>query len=75
MTWEIILGLITIFGALISLMTLVVRVNRTLVSLEEAVKQLRDFMARQTGTNDEFSRSLHECDKRISSLELSKGGR
>ena len=44
MTWEIMSGLIVLSGAFISVMNVVIRVNRTLVSLEKTVQSLKEYM-------------------------------
>ena len=40
MTWEIVSGFAVLLGAVISIMNIVVRVNRSLISLEETVRRL-----------------------------------
>ena len=54
MTWEILCGLITILSSMIAVGTVLVKLIRTLATLESAVRELKDFITRQTGKNDYF---------------------
>lgn len=69
MTWEIVTGFIVLLGAVISIMNVVVKVNRTLVSLEETVRQLKDYMEKQGDKNEHFYNALASLDKRVTILE------
>ncbi len=69
MTWEIVTGFIVLLGAVISIMNVVVKVNRTLVSLEETVRQLKDYMEKQGTKNEHFYNALSALDKRVTILE------
>ena len=69
MTWEIITGFTVLLGAVISIMNVVVRVNRSLISLEETVRQLRKYMERQGAKNEHFYNELNTLDKRVTLLE------
>ena len=69
MTWEIITGFTVLLGAVISIMNVVVKVNRSLISLEETVRQLRAYMERQGTKNEHFYNELNILDKRVTVLE------
>lgn len=69
MTWEIALGIFTLVSAFAAVTNVTARVNRSLVSLEAAVHQLRAFMERQESRNDLFSARIEDLDIRISRLE------
>lgn len=69
MTWEIITGFTVLLGAVISIMNVVVRVNRSLISLEETVRQLKTYMERQGAKNEHFYNELNILDKRVTLLE------
>ncbi len=76
MTWEIITGFTVLLGAVISIMNIVVKVNRTLTSLEETVRSLKSYMERQSAKNEHFFRQLNILDKRVTLIEergLAKG--
>ena len=42
MTWEIAVGIFTIVGAFSAVMQTVLKVNKTLIGLDESVKQLKN---------------------------------
>ena len=69
MTWEIVVGIVTLVSALCSVISVVLRVNRTLVSLEDAVKELRTFMEGQCKENQTVRKILSNLDRRLSRLE------
>ncbi len=69
MTWEIVVGLTTLSGALIAVMNVVVRVNRTLTSLESAVKRLDEAVREQSAKNRTFYEQLGSHELRLSMLE------
>lgn len=69
MTWEIAVGMFGIISAFIAVMNIVVKVNSTLSKLESTVKQLREYMERQSEKNAHFYSALAEYEKRISILE------
>ena len=75
MTWEIISGFAVLLGAVISIMNVVIKVNRTLTSLEETVRQLRDYMEHQGVKNEHFLRELNILDKRVTLFEERELGR
>ena len=68
-SWEIIAGLVTLLGAFISVMTVVVKVNGTLTRLDEAVRQLRAALSDQQKQSDAFADTLAAHETRISLLE------
>lgn len=69
MSIEIIAGLGTILTALVSLMGVVIRASKTLVALEEAVKQLKSFMESQSKKNNGFLKQIVDHERRISQIE------
>ena len=69
MTWEIMSGLIVISGAFLSVMNVVIRVNRTLVSLEKTVQSLKEYMEKQERRNEHFYSVLNILDKRVTVIE------
>ena len=64
--WETVAGAVTLIGAFISVMTVVVKVNGR---LEEAVRQLREFIENQDERNEHFVSKLASHETRISLLE------
>jgi len=72
-SWEIIAGLVTLVGAFISVMTVVVKVNGTLTRLDEAVRQLRAAIGEQQKQNDAFASTLAAHETRIALLEDRRG--
>lgn len=75
MTWEIISALIVLLGAFISVLNVVVRVNRTLVSLERTVQTLIGYIEKQDKKNGHFYSGLNILDKRVTLLENGVFGR
>ncbi len=69
MSIELIAGLGTILTALVSLLGVVIRASRTLVALEEAVKQLKSFMENQSKKNNGFLKQIVDHERRISQIE------
>ena len=69
MTWEIFAGLATAMGAFLPVFSVILRLNRSLVALEEAVKQLRSYMEKQSGRNQGFSERLLDHERRLVQLE------
>ena len=69
MTWEILCGFFTLLSALIALGTVLVKLIRTLTNLESAVRELRDFITRQSGKNEFFYKELIRLDKKLTLLE------
>ena len=74
MTWEILCGLITILSSMIAVGTVLVKLIRTLATLESAVRELKDFITRQTGKNDYFFKEIARIDREIADLEAQLGG-
>ena len=68
-TWEITAGIITLLGAFISVMTVVVKVNATLTRLDEAVRQLREALDEQQKQSEYFARTLAAHETRLTLLE------
>ena len=69
MTWEIAVGMFGIISAFVAVMNIVVKANSTLSKLESAVKQLKDYMERQSEKNAHFYTALADYEKRISFIE------
>ena len=69
MTWEIFLGLATAVAAFFPIVSVVLKLNRSLVSLEAAVKQLHEYMEKQSGRNHGFSERLLDHERRLIRLE------
>ncbi|MBQ7011932.1 MAG: hypothetical protein IJN63_09530 [Clostridia bacterium] len=69
MSWDILCGLITLVTFLVAVGGVLVRLTRTLATLEEAVRELKDFITRQSGKNDYFYKELARMDKEIAALE------
>ena len=74
MTWEIFVGLTTLLTAFLSIMSVVVKVNRSLVSLESAVKQMTSTLEKQQRKNSSFSNQLLDHEKRLIRLEATRQG-
>ena len=69
MTWEILIGLLTLITALIAIMNVVVKVNRALTALELSVKQLDDSIKGQADVNKKIVYNLSRHEKRLVALE------
>ena len=69
MTWEILSGFAVLLGAVISIMNIVVKVNKSLISLEETVRSLKVYMEKQDIKNGHFYDELNILDKRVTLLE------
>ncbi len=68
-TWEILVGLAGILTPFLSVMSVVVKVNRSLVSLENAVKQMTLTLEKQHKKNGSFALQLSDHEKRLLLLE------
>ena len=75
MTWEIVLGIFALVSAFIAVLNIVVRVNRTLCSLEIVVKQIKECIEKQSEKNGVFFSRLSEHDIRLNRLEDAIGSR
>lgn len=69
MTWEIFAGLATAITAFLPILSVVLKLNRSLVSLEAAVKQLHEYMEKQSEKNHGFSDRLLDHERRLIRLE------
>lgn len=69
MTFELIAGVTAALTAFLSVMGIVSKIGRALASLEEAVKQLRQFMESQSKKNSGFLKQIVEQERRIALLE------
>lgn len=69
MTWEIAIGIFTLVGAFSAVMQVVMKINKTLVELDDSVKQLKKFMERQAKKNEDFVKKLAQHELRLSRLE------
>lgn len=69
MTWQIAVGFFTILSALISVVTVAVKVNRAIVLLEAAVKRLEEQAASQEKLNERIDKALHGIDRRLILVE------
>jgi len=69
LTWEIVLGLCTILSAFIAVFNIVIRVNKTLCSLEVVVKQIKECIEKQSEKNGVFFERLAEHEIRLTRLE------
>lgn len=67
MTWEIVVGIITLVGFVVSIATLASKLSRTLASLEAALKTLCDTLEELKKNNKESHKDIyhklddHEC--------------
>ena len=68
-TWEITAGIVTLLGAFISVMSVVVKVNGTMSRLDEAVRRLRESIEAQQRQSEGFARTLAAHETRITVLE------
>ena len=67
--WEKVVGLTALISACIPLLGVVLKLNRSLVALEEAVKQLRSYIEKQSERNHGFSDRLLDHERRLVKLE------
>ena len=72
MTWEIAVGFFTIVGAFSAVMQVVMKVNRTLICLDDSVRQLKKFMEKQAKKNEDFVKKLAQHELRLCRLECSE---
>lgn len=69
MTWEILVGLITVFSACVTLCTLIFKLSKTLTALEAAVKALIEYKSESKEEHDGMHKQLEDHEKRINILE------
>lgn len=69
MTWEIALGFFSLVSAFTAVMKIVVKVNRTLTSLEAAVNRLNEHIGGQTVKNEKIFEKLGKHEIRLIRLE------
>ena len=74
MTWDIVAGLCTLMTALLPILSVVLKLNRSLVALEEAVKQLRAYIEKQSERNHGFSDRLLDHERRLVRQESERTG-
>lgn len=70
MTWEIAVGFFSIVSAFFAVMKVVVRINKTLVSLDLSVSRLNEYMERQSAKNEKIFNSLDNHERRLARLEV-----
>ena len=66
---ELIAGVAALLTAFISVMSSISKVGQAIASLEEAVKQLKQFMDSQSKKNSGFLNQIVEQERRIALLE------
>ncbi len=71
-TWEILLGLITLFTFMMSLGGVLVRLAKTITSLECAVWELREFITKQGEENKHFRRELSSLREDMAVVRVRK---
>ncbi|MDY4875340.1 MAG: hypothetical protein SO389_01740 [Eubacterium sp.] len=69
MTWEIVLGIFALLSAFVAIFNIVVRVNKTLCSLDITVKQLKECIEKQANKNNQFFSRLSDHDIRLNRIE------
>lgn len=69
MTWEILMGLLSLATALVAIIGVVIKVNSSLVQLTDAVKELRAFMEKQERKNSKFYEQLNDLETRVTIIE------
>ena len=67
MSLELVCGMFAILSATVSVITAVTKINRAIVVLEEAVKNLNAFARDQKEVNDEHLTRIRECEIRLAS--------
>ena len=76
MTWEIALGIFALIAALVPVFNIVVRVNKTLCSLEVVVKQIKECIEDQSAKNGIFfisENAIYTWEDFINKLALAMG--
>lgn len=69
MTWEIAVGLFTILSAFCGVMSVVVKVNKTLTTLDISVNRLNESMKEQSAKTEKIFTRLEQYDRRLGALE------
>ncbi len=69
MTWEIAVGIFALIAAFIPILNVVVKVNKTLCSLEIVVKQIQECIEDQSAKNGIFYTRLSEHEIRLTKIE------
>ena len=72
MTWEIVVGIFTMIGAFVSVVSAAVKINRAIVLLEAAVNELKQHTKAQDEQNLRTSEKLERLDRRVLHLERKK---
>ena len=66
---DIIAGPATLLTAAVAIFNVIIKVNRTLCSLEIAVKQLKECLEKQSDKNSDFYTAISDHEVRISNIE------
>ena len=69
MTWEIAVGIFALIAAFVPILNVVVKVNKTLCSLEIVVKQIQECIEDQSAKNGIFYTRLSEHEIRLTKIE------
>lgn len=69
MTWEIVVGLITLVGFIISVMTPIIKLNTSITKLNCSIDSLNKNMARNEERISNHGKMLDEFEHRITVLE------
>lgn len=73
MSWEMISDVValpaTVVTVFIAVFNVIVKVNKTLCSLEIAVKQLKEYIEKQSDKNSDFYSAISDHEVRISNIE------
>ena len=75
MTWEIVAGILTLLAAFISVVSAAVKINRAIVLLVAAVKELKEHMKSQDDKELRAAERLDRLDRRVVRLESRSAGR
>ena len=69
MTWEIAVGIFSMLAAFISVVNAAVKINRAIVLLESAVKELKAHITEQGGQALRTKEKIDRLDRRVFLLE------
>ncbi len=75
MTWEIVLGLIALVGAIITVTTPIVKLNSSITKLNCSIDALNDGMAKSDERITNHGKQIDELKGRITVLETFHDGR